>query len=316
MGSSASKQSGRILSKTASENLTKPIHRTNANPLLHQHQQHPQQHPQQQVPQTQSPLRNELHHPNTSYPLNGAISEGTAPTHVEDKQPETAFGANTSTSFDPAYLHKKLNSQQVQLPQLQQIPQETVPEGKDGGDPHELGTSTYEPSFIDSINKLGKQIKTHEHKLSKSDLNALAVRQLRSRKAQYDMGEKEVKAQMGQSANHLHNLQHELQKTMVHPQTLTAILRDLKDPKVDSGTIIGDYQLKPTFLAELGSIYSVPTNVVPVEDETKPDEVGHKVQVPKERKMTDDIEDGAPDGPERVNKETFDKLKKRLSIDD
>ncbi|KAI5951218.1 hypothetical protein KGF54_004292 [Candida jiufengensis] len=306
MGSSASKQSGRKLAKTVTENATNSIKRSNVNPLQNVQQN-------QQQPHQPTQTENLNHHlntqSNTSIPMNNATS-----TPDESlNQNETAFRANTSASFDPKFLHKKLKNQhhnlQSQQQQIQQQPSQSDPEGKDGGDPHELGTSTYDKTFVNSINQLGKQIKTIEYNPT-NDQNALVLKQLRSRRKLFELGEEENRKQMEQEPN-----SESLQKTMVNPQTLTSILKDLKDPRVDNNTILQDYQLEPNFLSGL-EIFQVPTNVVEFEEDTKEDEMGHKPKssISKTRKMDYEVEDENEN--EIVDNSTYRKLKKRISIDD
>lgn len=287
MGSSASKQRGRHLSKTITESVSKPIKRSQVDLLKAQKQT-------SQSP----PSPDHLHHPNTAQsptPLSGNNQIGFTPDESLN-QKETAFRANSSTSFDPKFLHKKINSAN------------TTPEGKDGGDPHEQGTSTYDKGFIDSLNQLGKQIKTVEFNPAK-DKNAAAIKQLQERKRLYELGEQEIKDQMSQNTND----GKEIFKTMVHPQTLSAILRDVKDPRVDNQTIAKDYQLKPEFLSNLGDVFQMPTTVKQFEEDTKADEVGHKT-VPQQRRSIHDTQDETAN--ETVDGETYKKLQKRLSLDD
>ncbi|KAG5421286.1 hypothetical protein I9W82_000376 [Candida metapsilosis] len=289
MGSAASKQGGRKLSKTITESVSKPIKRSEIDILNAQ---------KQASPSNANP--NHLHHPNTTAsptPLSGNGQTASTTPDESLSQNETAFRANTATTFDPKSLHNKIGRQTS-----------TSPEGKDGGDPHEQGTSTYDKGFIDSLNQLGKQIKTVEFNPAK-DKNASAIKQLNERKRLYELGEKEIKDQMSQN---FHDGK-EIFKTMVHPQTLTAILRDLKDPRVDNETIAKDYQLNPEFLSNIGDVFQVPTTVKQFEEETKADEVGHKT-VPQQRRSIHEKEDETTS--ETVDGETYKKLQKRLSLDD
>ncbi|CAK9436076.1 uncharacterized protein LODBEIA_P06340 [Lodderomyces beijingensis] len=308
MGSSASKQSGRRLAKTASENVSKAVYKSN--PTRFTGNEVPQQQQPSQQPDFDHHHDHQHHHTSTSSPLSSTIPESVTPDESLN-QKQTAFRANTSTTFDPRYLHSKIGKSRTAPAAGSPGSAGNVPEGKDGGDPHEQGTSTYDSGFIDSLNKLGRQIESHEFKAATTNPNALPLRQLRSRKRLFEMGESEIKHQMASGSGS----EAELQKTMVHPQTLTAILRDLKDPRIEEATIIKDYQLTPTFLKELGSIFRVPTNAVPFEEETKENEVGHKT-VPRQRKLIHEQEDEPRDGPESVDSATYSKLKRRLSIDD
>lgn len=288
MGSSASKQGGKHLSKTITESVTKPIKRSEIDLL------------KVQKPASQQVSSDQLHHPSTTSsptPLTGNNQTGFTPDESLN-QNETAFRANTSTSFDPRFLHKKITRQANATP----------PEGKDGGDPHEQGTSTYDKGFIDSLNQLGKQIKTVEFNPAR-DKNVAAIKQLAKRKKLYELGEKEIKEQMLQTTND----GNDIHKTMVHPQTLTAILRDLKDLRVDNETIAKDYQLDLTFLSNIGDVFQVPITVKQFEEDIKADEVGHKT-IPQQRRSIHDIQDETAN--ERVADDTYKRLQKRLSLDD
>ncbi|KAI5965516.1 hypothetical protein KGF57_000782 [Candida theae] len=288
MGSTVSKQGGRQLSKTITESVTKPINRSEIDLLNSQKQSFPP-----------SDGTDHLHHPSnvaSPTPLTGNTQVALTPDE-HSNQEATAFRANTASSFDPQFLHKKIGRQTS-----------ITPEGKDGGDPHEQGTSTYDRGFIDSLNQLGKQIKTVEFNPTK-DKNVAAIKQLQERKRLFELGEQEVKDQMTQNINH----GKDGFKTMVHPQTLTAILRDIKDPRVDNQTIARDYQLKPDFLNNLGDVFQVPTTVRQFEEDTKADEVGHKT-IPQQRRSIHEKQDETAN--ETVDGETYKRLQKRLSLDD
>ncbi|EMG49648.1 hypothetical protein G210_5536 [Candida maltosa Xu316] len=206
------------------------------------------------------------------------------------QQPEEVR-SDASTNFDPKFLQKKLKGDES-----------IIPEGKDGGDPHEQGTSTYDKSFLSSVSKLGSQIQSVELNLAR-DKNALALQQLRSRKKLYDIGEQQLKGDMEHAVD-----QDAAAKTLVHPQTLSAILRDLKDDRVKDETIIEDYQLHPGFLKKLGTRIRLPTTTVIIEDDVKPDEVGHKKVPPQRRRDISEVEDEDP----VLEDQQYNKLKKRI----
>ena len=273
MGASTSKQGGRKLAKSVSESAAKTINRTsnvNQLPLQNLRDKFEQQH------------------------KDNLVSQGDEKSH-QDEISQHSFRPDSTTKFDPKFLRKKLNNETT-----------SAFEGKDGGDPHEQGTSTYDKSFIDSVSKLGTQIKTIEFDPYK-DKNALPLRQLRSRKKLYDLGEQELKDLMEPTS-----LLNEVEKTMVHPQTLSAILRDLDDPRVDNKEIHKDYQLEPDFLKKLGTSIRLPKTTVVIEEVVKKDEVGHKKVVPRKRhEEAEIIEDD-----HGLEKDQYDKLKKRLSLDD
>lgn len=276
MGSGASKQ-GRKLTKVVSNTTASNITRTpNVKQLPSQTLKEKfEQHQQEHAVGDEQPLQQEQ-----------STSTSTS-----------TFRPDSPTSFDPKFLKDKLKSNDDSR---------KTPEGKDGGDPHEQGTSTYDNSFLSSINKLGSQIKTIELNPAR-DRNAIALRQLRSRKKLYDIGEQQVKNQMEQ-----HDSLQPIQNTMIHPQTLSAILRDLKDERVTNERIIEDYQLHPDFLKKLGTNIRLPITTVVLEDDVKEDQVGHTKVPPQKRRDISEMQDGDKSMPN----DEFYKLKKRISIDD
>lgn len=269
MGSGASKQGGRKLTKVVSDTAASNINRT---PNV------------KQLPSQTLKEKFEQHQ-----------QESAVGQHSPQEQP---IRPDFATNFDPKFLKYKLKSNNDET--------HIIPEGKDGGDPHEQGTSTYDNSFLSSINKLGSQIKTIELNPVR-DKNAIALRQLISRKKLYDLGEQQVKNQMEQ-----HDSLKPMNNTMVHPQTLSAILRDLKDDKVSNERIIEDYQLHPDFLKKLGTHIRLPITTVVLEDDVKEDQVGHAKVPPQKRRDISEMEDG----DHSMANQEFDKLKKRISIDD
>ncbi|ODV76926.1 uncharacterized protein CANTADRAFT_8501 [Suhomyces tanzawaensis NRRL Y-17324] len=196
-----------------------------------------------------------------------------------------------SNGFDPKLLKKKLN-QNTGLTK----PEHNLPEGKDGFDPHEAGTSTYDNQYVSNINNLGRQI--HSHTPQHASEHSLALKQLKHRKAIFEEGEKEVQSQMDKSSNGI--------RTMVHPHTLGAILNDIHDKRVDSERITLDYQLHSDFVKELGTRFKVASNTVIIEEKTKDDELGHKVA------PVSQMRDEGLDGDES---ERYKKLKDRISLD-
>ncbi|CAI5757071.1 unnamed protein product [Candida verbasci] len=264
MGSSTSKQSGRKLAKSITENnlkRTSNINQLPRNEIL-------KEEPEKQV---------------ADESLNQSNSQS----------------FRSSSNFDAGYLSKKLNKNQK------------IAEGRDGLDPHEQGTSTYDQSFINSINKLGSQIKTIDINPIRDEKNSIAINQLKHRQILYKKGEEEIKS---------HNPNEK--KTMVHPQTLTSILKDLNDPKVSNETILKDYNLDSNFLKELGDRFEVPTHEVPIQDAVKPGDLGHnKLGRTLDQHEQEQLKKQQPhlqndQQPDESTNESFKKLKSRISLDD
>ncbi|RCK63387.1 hypothetical protein Cantr_09977 [Candida viswanathii] len=276
MGSAASKQGRRKLTKVVSDTAATSINRT---PNV-----------KQLPPQT---LKEKFEHHQEQQALGKQQQQQQQP----DQTPPPTFRPSSTTDFDPKFLKKKLKSDENS---------HAIPEGKDGGDPHEQGTSTYDNSFLSSVNKLGSQIKTVELNPAR-DKNAVALKQLRSRKKLYDLGEQQVKNRMEQ-----HDLEKSAENTMVHPQTLSAILRDLKDDRVTTERVVEDYQLHPGFLKKLGTNIRLPATTVVLEEDVDEDQVGHTKVPPQHRRDISEMQDG----DENMDKQEFTKLKKRISLDD
>ncbi|KAG7664080.1 uncharacterized protein J8A68_002404 [[Candida] subhashii] len=277
MGASASKQ-GRKLTKVVSENAPKTIHRTtNIN----------------QLPSENLKARYEKHIAEQSTPETPTIPEKVP------NQDQPSYRSNAA-SFDAKFLQKKLKSNE---------PSSSVPEGRDGGDPHVEGTSTYEQGLVDSLTKLGKQIHTVEFN-PLLDRNNRALQQLRTRKALYDLGEQEVKNQLGADKTVTDgkapsgNL-----RTVVHPHTLTAIIKDLKDARVSKESIPLDYQLHPDFLKDLGDSFSVPTKTAKIEDVVKVDSGASLEEEPQVNTNESEV-------PIQSQPERHERLRKRISLDD
>lgn len=213
--------------------------------------------------------------------------------------------AQGNNQFDAAFLKKKLSSKEAssQVPSGQvpsgQVSSGQVPSGKDGFDPHEAGTSTYNDQFLKSINQLGKQI--HSHSVDpKKITDSLAVRQLQQRKNLFNQGKKEEES--------------ESSKTMVSPKVLASILNDVNDPRVADDVIIRDYKLNPEFITKLGHRFKVAKNVVLMEEKVKEGEIGHKMHSPTS--LSAQAEDKGADGMALDQMERYNKLKSRISLDD
>lgn len=217
---------------------------------------------------------------------------------------------NSTTTFDPKLLKKKLASKQV----TKHSSEANVPYGKDGGDPQIDGTDPYDPGFVSSITRLGKQI----HSISldqdaRMRQQSMALKQLKFRKQLFEEGEREVQSQMKQGVEAGHgSTEKEVIRTMVHARTLGAIINDIHDPRLDDSRILLDYQLHPDFLKELGKRFKVATNTVVIEDNTKEDEIGHRITpISSPEAMTDENgELGEAMGTEKLKT-----LKDRLSLD-
>lgn len=165
-----------------------------------------------------------------------------------------------------------------------------VPSGKDGFDPHESGTSTYNDQFVTSINNLGKQI--HSHSLPSKSPHSIALNQLKSRKQLFAKGQAEADLK---------------DKTVVSPRVLTSILTDLYDDRISPEEIAKEYELNEGFLKELGSRFKVANTIVVLEEKVKEGEIGH-------REFTKNLgETGEGDGDD--NLERMQKMRERIGLD-
>lgn len=164
------------------------------------------------------------------------------------------------------------------------------PEGRDGMDPQA------DQSFIDSINKLGRQIQSSTGE-NPGQLDVRALRQLMNRKSLYEKGQSEVATQMaGESSK---------ARTMLHPRTLTAVLNALEG-KASPSEIAQDFLVSPQYLENLGR-FKVAENIVVIEEQTKEDEIGPKAARPSELMIDYD-----GDMSEEVNSERLRQLRLRL----
>lgn len=175
-----------------------------------------------------------------------------------------------------------------------QSPAGNNPPGKDGMDP------TADQAFIDSISKLGRQIKSEDVKQPNQQLDVRALKQLLNRKALYEKGQKEVKDQLDSLLSH--------KRTMIHPKTLLAILNAYHDEGVTNETVLKDYELSADFFQNLNR-FKVAQNIVPLQEDTKEDEVGPRTEKDRVRVHETDEEHGI-DGD--VGKERLKELRKRL----
>lgn len=141
------------------------------------------------------------------------------------------------------------------------------PEVKDGMDP------LADQGFINSINRLGRQIHSHSAKSPTDQLDVTALKQLLNRKELHAKGQKEVEAQLEDLPN---------ARTMVHPRTLTAILNALNDNATERSDIVKDYQVQDLLLNNM-SRFKVADKIVIIEEQTKEDEIGPKIGQPTVR---------------------------------
>lgn len=186
-----------------------------------------------------------------------------------------------------------------------------LPEGKDGFDPD---VGSYDASFVSSLKYLGKQIHSNtENATLNPEFSAL--KQLQKRKELYDRGQKELEIQKDPHGPAVRDKKQDpnIQRTMVHPRTLSAILSDLKDPRTNDDGITLDYQLNKEFLRELGTRFSVASNHVPIEEDKKEDEISHQVEDPGKSML--DVEDPLK-RDERMDSHKLQSIKKRLGLDE
>lgn len=171
------------------------------------------------------------------------------------------------------------------------------PEGRDGLDP------TADKSFIDSISRLGRQIQLHTARNPAEQLDVTALKQLLNRKALYEKGQNEVKAQLNSQQD---------TRTMIHPRTLTAILNAINEHKTSPEEVLKDYQVDQAFLQNLER-FKVAQNMVILEEEHKDDEIGPKIGQPTARAASESsMIDYNGDMTERVNEDRLKKLRQRL----
>lgn len=186
-----------------------------------------------------------------------------------------------------------------------------LPEGKDGFDP-DIGS--YDTNFVKSLKYLGKQIHSNtENATLNPDFSAL--KQLQKRKELYDRGQKELEIQKDPHGPAVRDEKQDsnVQRTMVHPRTLSAILSDLKDPRTNEDEITVDYQLNKEFLRELGPRFSVASNHVPIEEDKKEDEISHRVDDPGKSML--DAENPL-ERDEIMDSHKLQSIKKRLGLDE
>lgn len=207
-----------------------------------------------------------------------------------------AEAPEASKRSDKQQSEESQNKNQQVAPQQHrfQSPAGNNPPGKDGMDP------TADQAFIDSISKLGRQIQSEDVKQPSQQLDVRALRQLLNRKTLYEKGQQEVKDQLDSLLNH--------QRTMIHPKTLLAILNAYHDEGVTNETVLKDYELSADFLQNL-SRFKVAQNIVPLQEDTKEDEVGPRTEKDRVRAHETDEEHGI-DGD--VGNERLKELRKRL----
>ncbi|KAJ9113477.1 hypothetical protein QFC19_000397 [Naganishia cerealis] len=187
-----------------------------------------------------------------------------------------------------------------------------VPEGKDGYDPQV--SPEQEKYFIDSITQLGKQVHSTSQ-TARSRPDSMALKQLQFRKSLFQKGQKELEQQkdpQGPMMSGGANGGGSVERTMIHPRTLGAILKDLEDPRTTKSMILEDYQLAPGFLSGLER-FRVASTVYIEPKEDKEGEIAPAVGEP-ERTLLD--YDGAGEVGEKMDQQRVEKLKSRLGMDE
>lgn len=197
----------------------------------------------------------------------------------ERQETQTQDGKNTARPLPP-YMKQNIKADRSSQ----------QPEGRDGMDPQA------DQSFIDSINKLGRQIQSSTGE-NPGQLDVRALRQLMNRKSLYEKGQSEVATQMAGESSEA--------RTMLHPRTLTAVLNALEG-KASPSEIAQDFLVSPQYLENLGR-FKVAENIVVIEEQTKEDEIGPKAARPSELMIDYD-----GDMSEEVNSERLRQLRLRL----
>lgn len=216
------------------------------------------------------------------------ISRGREP---QLEHPENAENRNENTKSENTHMSHTSDSLH------RQFGGNAAAEGKDGMDP------TADKAFIDSINKLGRQIRTHTARDPTNQLNVMALKQLLNRKTLYEKGQNEVKAQLES---------HHDSRTMIHPRTLTAIINAVNDHHTAPKYVMEDYHVERAFLNNLGR-FKVASNMVIIEEDRKDDEIGPKTGQPRARAAGEgSMIDYNGDMTETVNQERIKQLRKRL----
>ncbi|CCE82517.1 Piso0_002246 [Millerozyma farinosa CBS 7064] len=230
---------------------------------------------------------------------------------AQSKSQNHDVGADAAkSSNDPLSQKQNMLKNEVDFVGKNKVESE-LPEGKDGFDPD---VGSYDASFVNSLKYLGKQIHSNtENATLNPEFSAL--KQLKKRKELYDRGQKELEIQKDPHGPAVRDKKQEsyVQRTMVHPRTLSAILSDLKDPRTTDEGITLDYQLNKEFLRELGPRFSVASNHVPLEEDKKEDEISHQVEDPG-KSMLDDEDPLEKD--ERMDSHKLQSIKRRLGLDE
>lgn len=219
------------------------------------------------------------------YEQNQQSSHPPPPT-VDESLNQKPLNPSQIPKFDAKYLSKKLKQ---------------TPEGKDGFDPQV--EKEFNPNFVNSINHLGKQIKSHDLK-SNLNPNNIALKQLSNRKSLFEKGEKELESQMNQTDRS------SIKRSMIHPRTLTAILNDLQDSRVSKDQILKDYQLDDHFLNNLHNRFKVASNIVVIEEEASHDQIAPKNST---KRFDDNLIDYNGQLNENLDKQKLKNLQNRLN---
>lgn len=165
------------------------------------------------------------------------------------------------------------------------------PQGRDGMDP------SADQGFINSINRLGRQVETHSANNPAKQQGITALKQLSNRKHLFEIGQKEVDQQMTAEGG---------TRTMIHPRTLTAVLNALKEDNGKFDNVMKDFSVEKSLLEGLGR-FKVADNLVVMEEKLKEDEIGPKNNLPLDRRSHEDIPKDGAEEDSRIRQ-----LKKRL----
>lgn len=219
----------------------------------------------------------------TQRQLGKTISKAYEP--VAKQAPKLPLEPQKPPQFDAAKLTQKLQNKHGNAPPNTAV----TPPGKDGFDPQIEGTSTYDTDFVDSVTRLGRQVNLIL--VPQVNADALSLRQLNNRKQLWDKGETQK-----------HN--HDTAKLLVNPQTLSAIVSDLRDGFAPA-KVADDYGLEPQMVDNLLR-FSMAKTVVVMKEEPKKGELTHRATGLGRIEAEDN---------DRFDKERLKKLKLRISVE-
>lgn len=282
-------------SKAVNTNKSSILNQLPSQSLKNSYEKHSQEEMQRQAsldPKQEGRLKNEGGSEKET--LEGNVGNGST-------QPHTQLSQNTTQSFGSSGRRTDFASNE-----------NNVPEGKDGHDPQV--SPEQEKYFIDSITQLGKQVHSTSQ-TARSRPDSMALKQLQFRKSLFQKGQKELEQQkdpqgpmMGGGANGGGSVE----RTMIHPRTLGAILKDLEDPRTTNSMILQDYQLSPDFLSGLERFKVASTVYI----EPKEDKEGEIAPAVGETGKTLLDYDEAGEVGEKMDQRRVEKLKSRLGMDE